>query len=264
MKQLPFPFYDGDIAELIRRGALFVVSHSGGKDSQAMMIKLAAMIPARQLLVIHADLPEVDWPGIDEQIEKNLNGVPYLKCRSVKTFFEMVEHRGMFPSPANRQCTSDLKRGPIEREIRRYLKAHPEFNNLVVSCEGMRADESPKRSRLPVFQFDRKNSKAGREWFRWLPVHDLSEAEVYASIAEAGQTPHWAYTAGMSRLSCCFCIMASRQDLTTAARLQPALFARVVATEKRIGHTLMMPAQGKAPLGLEEITGISAQHSKAA
>jgi DNA sulfur modification protein DndC len=69
-----------------------------------------------------------------------------------KTFFDMVEHRGMFPSPSTRQCTSDLKRGPIEREIRRYLKAHPEFGGLVVNCMGMRAEESPGRSKLQTFK----------------------------------------------------------------------------------------------------------------
>ena len=38
-----------------------------------------------------------------------------------------------------------------------------------------------------------------------------------------------AYGMGMSRLSCVFCIMASRADLRTAARLQPALYRRHVA-----------------------------------
>jgi 3'-phosphoadenosine 5'-phosphosulfate sulfotransferase (PAPS reductase)/FAD synthetase len=35
-----------------------------------------------------------------------------------RTYLEMVEQRGMFPSPQYRQCTSDLKRGPIEKFIR--------------------------------------------------------------------------------------------------------------------------------------------------
>ena len=47
-----------------------------------------------------------------------------------------------------------------------------------------------------------------------------------------------AYAAGMSRLSCVFCIMASRADLYTAAQLQPALYRRYVSLEERIGHTL--------------------------
>ena len=80
---------------------------------------------------------------------------------------------------------------------------------------------------------------------------------MFALIARAGQQPHPAYAAGMTRLSCCFCIMASRQDLTTAARLVPALYARYVATEKRLGQTMMMPKAG-VKQGLEEITGVKA------
>lgn len=52
------------VRRLIDEGALFVVNHSGGKDSQAMLIRLHAVIPADQLLIVHADLPEVDWEGI--------------------------------------------------------------------------------------------------------------------------------------------------------------------------------------------------------
>lgn len=79
-----------EIQNLIGRGALFVVNHSGGKDSQAMLIELRSVIPAAQLLVIHADLPEVDWPGIREHIDATAAGLPIIVCRATKTFFEMV------------------------------------------------------------------------------------------------------------------------------------------------------------------------------
>jgi len=238
---------------LVERGALFVVNHSGGKDSQAMFIKLRAFVPAHQLVVIHAVLPEVEWEGIVEHIEATIGETPLIFAQSVKTLFEMVEHRGMFPSPANRQCTSDLKRGPIEREIRRYLKAYPEFGGLVVNCMGMRAEESTGRAKLDALKLNAGNSKAGREWYDWLPIHDMTEGEVFNAIHFAGEQPHWAYGAGMTRLSCCFCIMASQADLTTAARLNPTLYRRYVETEQRLGFTLSMSRKT-----LPEITGIAA------
>lgn len=242
------------IPELIGRNALFVVNHSAGKDSQAMMIFLKrAGIPENQMLVIHADLGEVEWKGNLEHIHKTVGNVKVLTALARSSFFEMVERRGMFPSPSNRQCTSDLKRGPIEREIRRYLKAHPEFGGLVVNCMGMRAQESASRAKKTTFALSVRNSKAGREWYDWLPIHDLTEDEVFSLIEDAGQQPHWAYQAGMTRLSCCFCIMASAADLTTAARLNPDLYKRYVETEKRLGHTLSMSRRT-----LPEITGVAA------
>jgi 3'-phosphoadenosine 5'-phosphosulfate sulfotransferase (PAPS reductase)/FAD synthetase len=243
-----------EIQNLIGRGALFVVNHSGGKDSQAMLIALRELIPAGQLLVIHADLPEVDWAGIGEHITATAGDLPIIVCRATKTFFEMVERRGMFPSPQQRQCTSDLKRGPIEREIRRYLEAHPEFHNLVVNCMGLRSQESSTRARLETFKRSTRNSVAGREWYDWLPIHELTTAQVFESIAAAGQQPHWAYAAGMTRLSCCFCIMGSRADTQTAARINPELYRRYVETERKIGKTFRMPKDG----GLETFTGIKA------
>ena len=238
---------------MIDRGALFVVNHSGGKDSQAMTIRLRSFVPDDQLLVIHASLGHVEWPGTVEHIKATIGEMPLIVAGAGKTFFEMVEHRGMFPSPKNRQCTSDLKRGPIEREIRRYLKAHARFNGLVVNCMGLRAEESDARRRREAFGHNIRNSKAGRLWWDWLPIHDMTTEEVFATIADAGQEPHWAYAAGMTRLSCSFCIMASTADLCTAARLRPDLMAEYVALETRIGHTLTMPRKGCPPKRLDEI-----------
>lgn len=241
------------IIALRDRGALFVLSHSAGKDSQAMTIAVRALVPDAQLLVVHADLGEVEWDGNLDHIRATTAGLDLVVAQPASSFFDMVDRRGMFPSAANRQCTSDLKRTPIDREVRRYLRDHPEFGGLVVICMGMRAQESTSRAQLATFKRSNRNSKAGREWFDWLPIHDMTADQVFASIAAAGQVPHPAYAAGMSRLSCCFCIMASAADLTTAARLKPALYARYVAKERELGFTLSMSRRT-----LPEITGIAA------
>ncbi|MFC0009672.1 phosphoadenosine phosphosulfate reductase family protein [Devosia nitrariae] len=243
-----------EVPLLVNRGALFVINHSAGKDSQAMTIRLRSVIPAEQLLVIHADLGEVEWSGNRTHILDTIGSLELVVCRNPnKTLLSMVEQRGMWPSAGQRQCTSDLKRGPIETAIRRHLAAHPEFNGLVVSCLGIRAAESPARSKQRPFRYSERNSKNGRSWYEWLPIFEMSTEEVFGTIAAAHQEPHWAYRAGMSRLSCVFCIMASRSDLRTAAQLNPELYARYVDLEKRIGHTLSMSGQT-----LEEVTGMTA------
>lgn len=254
------------IIDLIARGALFVINHSGGKDSQAMYLLLRGLVPAAQRVLVHADLGEVEWPGAVDQIKATTAGEPLHVCRSRRALVQMIAERGMFPSPSQRQCTSDLKRGPIERTIRAVTRerkaAGIEAWGLVVNCMGMRAEESPGRSKLTPFKRHEGNSKAGREWYDWLPIHDLTTVEVFARIAAAGQAPHWVYAAGMSRFSCCFCIMSNKADLTTAARLNPGLYRRYVELERSTGQVMMMPSKEKGRLTLEQITGISAAIAK--
>ena len=238
----------------IERGALVAVSHSGGKDSQCMTILLSRIVPREQLLFVHAPLGEVEWPGTIRLIQDTIPpGVPLILApvSSGKTLLDRIEERGRFPSSSVRWCTSDFKRSPIERELRRHLKSHPRFGGLVVSAMGMRASESPARSKLAAWRRSARNSKAGREWFDWLPIHALETADVFRVIREAGQSPHWAYAAGMSRLSCSFCILASRADLRRAAELRPSLYREYVHLERRIGHTL-----SPTRLPLPSVTGI--------
>ena len=181
--------------ELIRRGALVTVNHSGGKDSQAMTILLSRIVPREQLLVVHAPLAEVEWPATIEHIENTLpDGVPLILApvTSGKSLLDSIEERGRFPSPSVRWCTSSTKRGPIERELRRYLKPHPQFGGRLVNAMGMRAEESAARAKKLPWKRNDRNSRAGQSWFDWLPVFDLAEAQVFDVIRAAGQSPHLA------------------------------------------------------------------------
>lgn len=244
-----------DIQTLIDRRALFVANHSGGKDSQAMLIRMLALgVPRDQILVVHASLGEAEWPGALEVARDHAQreGLPFVVAhafhadRSPASFFTLVERKHAsrpevpsFPSLNQRFCTSELKRGPITRETLAYMRKRG--LRLVVNCMGLRADESDERKVLsPLARLGAKHrlAKAGREAWQWLPIHALATRDVFASIAAAGLVPHPAYAAGNDRLSCLFCIFGCKGDLVHAAREHPAIAQRLIALEARTGYTL--------------------------
>jgi DNA sulfur modification protein DndC len=263
------------VQKLVKRGALFVSNNSGGKDSQVMLATLCDIVPRKQILSLHASLGEdgkhvqgVEWPDTMKWVRYMSEGlgVEVATCQADKTLFEMIDRSAArlkeqgrydeaspWPSPKFRQCTSDLKRGPLEKAIKAHIKSNG-LNGIVVNCMGLRAQESSKRAQAVPWQ--RKKAKetsrgAVREWYEWLPIHHLRTEQVFSLIAKAGQKPHWAYEMGMTRLSCCFCIMANEQDLKTAARLRPELYERYVIKERELGKTMRMDGQS-----LEQVTGV--------
>ena len=156
----------------------------------------------------------------------------------------------MFPGVRQRWCTAEHKRGPIERELRRYLKAHPRFDGRLLNCLGIRRNESAARAMRVPWRRNERMSVAGREVFDWLPIFDLSNEDVFRVIRRAGQSPHLIYR-HLSRCSCSFCIFSSPGDLRIAAELRPGLYRRYARTERRIGHTLS-PTRRPLP----ELTGV--------
>ncbi|MEY2864542.1 MAG: hypothetical protein RLY58_2249 [Pseudomonadota bacterium] len=247
----------------IDAGALFVINHSGGKDSQAMMIKLLEIVPVSQMLVVHASLGWMEWPGALELAQQQAEdaGVPFIVARAAKSFLGMVANRfatrpdaPSWPSAKHRQCTSDLKRGPITREVRRW--ADTNGFNRIVNCMGMRAEESSARAKKAVWKESVNHGVAGRSWYDWLPIHSISTVDVFATIAAAGQKPHWAYLQGNERLSCVFCIMASVNDLRIGATQNPELYAEYCALERHTGYTMHSSMKS-----LPELTGIEPDYT---
>jgi hypothetical protein len=259
------------IQQLIDQGALFISNHSGGKDSQAMYNLLSGLIPREQLVVIHAHLPGVEWEGVIEHIQKTVDHEFHV-VQAKKTFLEMVEKRGMWPSPSNRQCTSDLKRDPIATLMRK-LSREKGFTQ-VVNCLGLRAEESPGRAKKSVFRVNKKETNSKRGVFEWLPIHTWTIDEVFHAgghsfldwrcrvdlyregnpeAAFEGWNFHPIYVKGMTRLSCKFCIMASEADLCTASTLDPELFQAYNRLEREIDHTFTMPAKKYGTRFLDEV-----------
>lgn len=210
-----------------------------------MLIELLRIIPREQIVVVHASLGEMEWPGALElaRDQSHAARLPFIVARAGKTLLEMVEQRYQrrpevpsWPSPSTRQCTSDLKRGPIQREVRRFAKANG-FTQ-VVNCMGMRAQESSARAKRSTFQYVPAASSRARDWYEWLPIHDYTTDQVFKVIRDDGQQPHAAYAAGNDRLSCVFCIMASRRDLRNGAHQNPELLERYIELEERTGYTM--------------------------
>lgn len=229
------------IKELIQRGALFFCSHSGGKDSQAMYAYLQELVPAEQIVVVHADLGEIEWHGVQDHIHSTIEHELHV-VRAAKSLFDMVERRHetrpdvpSWPSSSTRQCTSDLKRDPIHKFIRQHLKAAGKV--LAVNCTGIRAEESSSRAKKTPFELNKRLSKAGREVYEWMPIFEVTTAQVFDMIAAAGQSPFWAYQEN-ERLSCVFCIMGSVSDLQHGLRQRPQLFQKYIELERRTGWTM--------------------------
>lgn len=248
-----------DIKDLVARNALFVASHSGGKDSQAQLIYLLAQgIPAKQILVAHATLGDIEWPGALElaRDQAAAAGCDFIVAQARfndgtdKTLEAKVAHQwsrrqdaSPFPSKDARFCTSELKTQPIEREVLAYAK--PRGYKLIVSCLGIRAAESPARAKKLAWEKHAKYSRAGREGYTWLPIFTLSTAQVFETIKAAGQQPHPAYAAGNKRLSCLFCIFGSQGDIQNGAKARPDVYQRFLALEQLTGKTMH---QSRKPL----------------
>lgn len=236
------------LRDQVQAGAQFYVSHSGGKDSQAMNIMLEELVPHQQLTIVHADLGEVEWDGVLSHIRRfshhQVNVVRAVdKTGQAKDLLPMIVGRSVsrpdapaWPSSTIRYCTSDLKRTPIEKFIRGHMKQHG--ITLAVNCMGLRAEESTARAKRQAVTPNKRLSKAGRTVTDFLPIHDWPVSQVFACIQRAGQTPHPAYALGNDRLSCVFCIFGSPGDLANGMHQRPELYEKYLAIEEATGRTM--------------------------
>lgn len=250
------------IQNMIDEGAIFYISHSGGKDSQAMYAKLLDIIPTDQIVVVHADLGDVEWVGVKDHIKNTIRHDLHVvkavwKDGREKTLLDYVRHRfnvrpnaPSWPSSAARWCTSELKTGPLYKFIRNDMKS--KGATLAVNCMGLRAEESTARAKKTEWEFNKILSKAGRTIYNWLPIHDMNINEVFACIGDAGQKPFWAYSDGNERLSCVFCIMGSRNDISHGAKVRPELFEQYVTLEKETGYSMFHKESLTERAGLNE------------
>jgi 3'-phosphoadenosine 5'-phosphosulfate sulfotransferase (PAPS reductase)/FAD synthetase len=106
----------------------------------------------------------------------------------------------------------------------------------ILSCLGLRAEESPARARRPPFSHDERASNNRRHVDVWLPIHSWTVQQVWQRIRASGVRYHYAYDLGIPRLSCMFCIFSPRSALLLAGKHNPKLLADYVRVERQIKH----------------------------
>lgn len=216
-----------------------VINFSGGKDSTAMLAWLCETYPYVPKHVVMADTgwehPDaISWSraivarfGLELHVVRNPN----------KTLITMAQRRGKFPGMQTRQCTSDLKRGPIHTWIRRRWPAGNGARHVVVSCMGIRSEESVGRSRQKCIKLDQSLTVGEREVWVWNPIQNWTEVQVRTYLAERGLPLHPVYS-HLRRFSCRVCIYMTDHDLRQVARHDPEAIGIIATVEREIGFTM--------------------------
>jgi len=245
-----------------------LVNSSAGKDSQAMLDYLVELADSQgversRLVVVHCDLGRVEWKGTRALAEEQARhyGLRFEVVRREQDLLDQVAQRGMWPGAgATRYCTSDHKRDQVAKLLtrlvdeRRGTKWQPV---RILNCQGIRAQESDARAAKLPFQVDTRATNGKRHVDLYYPIFTWSLEQVWQRIRQSGVRHHEAYDLGMSRLSCCFCIMGSKPDLLIAAQANPELLDTYCQVEEQIGHSFTHKLSIRSLRSLAQATSIA-------
>jgi 3'-phosphoadenosine 5'-phosphosulfate sulfotransferase (PAPS reductase)/FAD synthetase len=236
-----------------------MVSVSGGKDSTALLL-LALALDTQNLRAVFADTGHehaqtyeyVDYleqaTGVliervradfsaqiarkreyvaikwrEEMVpEENIERALAVLHPTGNPFFDLCLWKGRFPSTKVRFCSEELKRNPIVE----YQMGLMDAGQSILSWQGVRADESPSRARLPVLDEVGGGLWNYRPILRWT-VEDVFEAHRYMGIK-----PNPLYAQGMGRVGCMPCIHARKDELLEISKRFPAEVERVAEWER--------------------------------
>ena len=203
-----------------------LVQFSGGKDSQACLIKAVNDYGKDKVTAVFCD---VGWEHADtythihnvcEQLGVELIT---LKSKKYKDFVDMSIKKGRFPSSQRRFCTSELKVIPM---IDYILSQDDSF----IIIQGIRAKESKARAGYNVecsyfkeyFNSEVKGLYHKKTVLEWCKAHDASvlrpifhwsAQEVIDYILANGQRPNPLYERGFARVGCFPCIMCRKREI---------------------------------------------------
>ncbi len=223
-----------------------IINSSAGKDSLAMLHYVVTLadeqnFPRENMIVVHADLGKAEWKGTKELAEEqaNLYGLEFRVVSRDQDLLDQIRQRGMWPSSKARYCTSDHKRDQIGKIFTAVAKeTNKEGPVKILNCMGLRAQESSARAKKEMIEDNNRATGKGKVKIvvNWHPILDWSEAKVWDVIKSNGLPYHQAYDYGMPRLSCVFCVFASKDALIIAGKHNPELLDEYCEIEKEINH----------------------------
>ncbi len=223
-----------------------IVSISGGKDSTALLL-LAIERQPDNLKVVFADtgnehsitydyvryleqatgvpiqwvradftrringkreFVEAEWPkqGIAQE---SIHRVGKALVPSGNPYLDLCVWKGRFPSAGAAFCSEELKRKPIFTQVHQPLL---DAGNDVISWQGVRRDESLKRSLLSENELKSVHENGAEHWI-YRPIIDWTAADCFAMHRRHGIKHNPLYEQGMGRVGCMPCIHARKDEL---------------------------------------------------
>jgi 3'-phosphoadenosine 5'-phosphosulfate sulfotransferase (PAPS reductase)/FAD synthetase len=142
-------------------------------------------------------------------------------------FLDLCLMKGRFPSAMARFCTEELKRNPMQVQVLYPLLAD-HHTEEVWSWQGVRADESLSRSKLPETDEPRDGLINYRPILRW------TAQDVFDFHRKHGVKWNQLYEQGMTRVGCMPCIMCKKGELREIANRWPEEIERVAEWERLV------------------------------
>jgi len=138
-------------------------------------------------------------------------------------FLDLMMIKGRFASTMAAFCTEELKRNQIIWQV--HFPVIDE-GKIVVSWQGVRAEESPRRAKYPIY-----DSLGGGIW-NYRPIHQLTAVDVFAIAKRHGVDPNPLYKMGMGRVGCMPCVNCKKDELSEIALRFPEHIDRIAEWER--------------------------------
>jgi 3'-phosphoadenosine 5'-phosphosulfate sulfotransferase (PAPS reductase)/FAD synthetase len=144
-------------------------------------------------------------------------------------FLDLCIWKGRFPSTKVRFCSTELKVFPIRDQVFLPLVNDAETNE-VFSWQGVRADESPDRAKLPEQDEDELGVINYRPILRW------TAQDVFSFLSQKNVKWNPLYQQGMGRVGCMPCINCRKEELQEIAKRFPEEIERLADWERIVAN----------------------------
>ncbi|MDR3414186.1 MAG: phosphoadenosine phosphosulfate reductase family protein [Formivibrio sp.] len=138
-------------------------------------------------------------------------------------FLDLCIWKGRFPSAKAAFCSEELKRNPIQRKVQFPLM---DTGHDVISWQGVRADESLRRSLLIENDLALTNNN-GAEMWNYRPILKWTAQDCFDMHKKHGIKHNPLYEQGMGRVGCMPCINCRKDELLEISKRFPEEIDRI-------------------------------------
>lgn len=180
----------------------FLASFSGGKDSQVVLDLCTRAIPSTDFEVVYSDTGYELPPSLElyKEIQKHYQTLyPDLKFSLAKNHESVLKYWDEIGTPSNkhRWCCAVMKTAPIYR----HLKTNDNKQARVLTFDGVRAEESTRRSNYGRIGKGVKHDTV----INARPILNWSTVEIFLYLWRHHLHINSAYRKGMTRVGCLIC-----------------------------------------------------------